>query len=92
MWPARTRKMPAAGLPAVPGWMRAAPWVARLHAGTDDAVRVAALCQAVENRIVGAPCGIMDQVACCAGQSNTLLRLVCLVMQTMPRKASQKCC
>src|SRR5258706_8150847 len=49
-----------------------------------DALRVAALCQAVENRIVGAPCGIMDQVACCAGQSNTLLRLVCQPCEMQP--------
>lgn len=42
-----------------------------------DAMTVAELCQQVENRIVGAPCGIMDQVACCLGQAGSLLRLHC---------------
>ncbi len=38
---------------------------------------VAELCQQVENRIVGAPCGIMDQVTSCLGESGALLRMVC---------------
>ncbi len=42
-----------------------------------DGLVVAALSQEVENRIVGAPCGIMDQVACCLGKSGSLLRMVC---------------
>jgi L-arabinokinase len=51
------------------------------HFGVDRAalggLRVAALCQAVENHVVGAPCGIMDQVTSCVGEAGTLLRLVC---------------
>jgi L-arabinokinase len=40
-------------------------------------MRFAALCQQVENRIVGAPCGIMDQVTSCFGDAGSLLRMVC---------------
>jgi galactokinase len=42
-----------------------------------DSLRVAFLCQQVENRVVGAPCGIMDQVTSCAGEEGKLLRLLC---------------
>lgn len=42
-----------------------------------DPMQMASLCQQVENRIVGAPCGIMDQVTSVAGETNSLLRLVC---------------
>ena len=34
-----------------------------------DPMRVAAMCQAAENRVVGAPCGIMDQVTSCIGNA-----------------------
>jgi len=44
---------------------------------TIDAMRLAAMCQQVENRVVGAPCGIMDQVTSVAGEAGTLLRLLC---------------
>lgn len=42
-----------------------------------DPLRLAALCQSVENRIVGAPCGIMDQVTSCLGDEGSLLRMTC---------------
>lgn len=42
-----------------------------------DPMSLASLCQQVENRIVGAPCGIMDQVSSCFGQSHSLLRMIC---------------
>jgi len=42
-----------------------------------DPLRVAAMCQRVENQVVGAPCGIMDQVTSCAGRAGRLLRLLC---------------
>lgn len=45
--------------------------------GCVDPLRLAWLCQQVENRVVGAPCGIMDQVASCLGQPGQLLRLIC---------------
>ena len=40
-------------------------------------LELAELCQRVENRVVGAPCGLMDQVASACGRSGTLLRMVC---------------
>ncbi len=42
-----------------------------------DAERLAALCQTAENRVVGAPCGIMDQVTSACGQEGKLLALRC---------------
>jgi len=42
-----------------------------------EPIRLARLCQLVEHRVVGAPCGIMDQVACALGQAGHLLALRC---------------
>jgi galactokinase len=42
-----------------------------------DALQLATLCQRVENQIVGAPCGIMDQVTCTLGRAGALLKLLC---------------
>ncbi len=50
----------------------------------DGALRLAALCQEVENRIVGAPCGIMDQVTCLLGRPGELLRLLCQPHELQP--------
>jgi L-arabinokinase len=49
-----------------------------------DPMRLAALCQSVENRVVGAPCGIMDQVSSCYGNSGSLLRMVCQPHELQP--------
>jgi L-arabinokinase len=49
-----------------------------------DPLRLASLCQRVENRIVGAPCGIMDQVTSCYGKGGALLRLVCQPHELQP--------
>ncbi|XP_059634505.1 L-arabinokinase-like [Cornus florida] len=38
---------------------------------------LALLCQKVENHIVGAPCGVMDQMASACGEANKLLAMVC---------------
>jgi galactokinase len=38
---------------------------------------LAILCQKVENLIVGAPCGIMDQMTSACGTQDTLLALLC---------------
>ncbi|XP_022731411.1 L-arabinokinase-like isoform X3 [Durio zibethinus] len=35
------------------------------------------LCQKVENHIVGAPCGVMDQMTSACGEANKLLAMVC---------------
>jgi galactokinase len=42
-----------------------------------DGLEMARLCQIVENRVVGAPCGIMDQVTAALGLENHLLILKC---------------
>ncbi|WP_165065862.1 galactokinase [Paludisphaera rhizosphaerae] len=42
-----------------------------------DGVRLATLCQRVENYVVGAPCGIMDQMASALGREHELLALLC---------------
>jgi len=38
---------------------------------------VALLCQQVENLIVGAPCGVMDQMTAACGEANQLLSMIC---------------
>jgi galactokinase len=42
-----------------------------------DGLQLAALCQMVEQRVAGAPCGIMDQVTCALGEAGRLLELRC---------------
>ena len=38
---------------------------------------LALLCQQVENLVVGAPCGVMDQMTAACGEANPLLSLIC---------------
>lgn len=40
-------------------------------------LELAAACQAVENRVVGAPCGVMDQVTSSMGQAGAMLKILC---------------
>ncbi len=42
-----------------------------------DPVELAILCQKVENLVVGAPCGVMDQMTSACGQQGCLLELSC---------------
>jgi len=42
-----------------------------------EPMQIARLCQRVENVMVGAPCGIMDQVTSALGRKGQLLRLLC---------------
>ena len=42
-----------------------------------DARELALLCQRVENLVVGAPCGVMDQMTSACGEENRLLALLC---------------
>ncbi len=42
-----------------------------------DGIELAHACQEVENLVVGAPCGIMDQMTAACGQADTLLALRC---------------
>jgi L-arabinokinase len=57
------------------------------HFGVRDRLNpleLSSLCQQIENRIVGAPCGIMDPVACCLGRERELLRLLCQPHELSP--------
>jgi L-arabinokinase len=38
---------------------------------------LALLCQTAENRVAGAPCGVMDQMTCVFGEEHALLALLC---------------
>jgi len=49
-----------------------------------DPMLLASMCQEVENQVVGAPCGIMDQVSSCAGQESSLLRMICQPHELQP--------
>ena len=42
-----------------------------------DAMEIARLAQIVENRIVGAPCGIMDQITSASGTKGKILSILC---------------
>lgn len=42
-----------------------------------DTIEIARLAQIVENQIVGAPCGIMDQVTSAAGARKKMLSILC---------------
>lgn len=42
-----------------------------------DGRELALLCQKVENLIVGAPCGVMDQMASALGEAGSLMALCC---------------
>ena len=48
-----------------------------LGAEVIDPFRLAALCQEAENHVVGAPCGIMDQVAVALGTVGAVLPILC---------------
>ncbi len=48
-----------------------------LGAGGIDFLRLASLCQEAENHVVGAPCGIMDQVVVAMGRTGAVLPILC---------------
>jgi L-arabinokinase len=48
-----------------------------LGAGEVEPLRLAALCQEAENQVVGAPCGIMDQVVVTMGRPGGVLPILC---------------
>jgi L-arabinokinase len=45
---------------------------------------LALLCQNVENLVVGAPCGVMDQMTAACGEADTLLALLCQPAEMQP--------
>src|SRR6185295_191043 len=49
-----------------------------------DPVRAALLCQRVENLVVGAPCGVMDQMTSSCGSAGQLLPLLCQPAELQP--------
>ena len=49
-----------------------------------DPTAVAAMCQRVENEVVGVPCGVMDQVSSCYGRAGSLLPMVCQPHDVLP--------
>lgn len=50
---------------------------ARALAPGADPMQLALLCQEAENQVVGAPCGVMDQVAVSVGRPGALLPILC---------------
>jgi len=53
--------------------------------GGVDPLRIATLCQEAENHVVGAPCGIMDQVTVAMGRSGSILPILCRPASVSPR-------
>lgn len=51
--------------------------IAASHGLNISSRQLALLCQKVENSVVGAPCGVMDQMASACGEANKLLAMVC---------------
>ena len=51
--------------------------VTGLVGSTLEGTELARLCQMAENFVVGAPCGIMDQMTSALGQADALLSLLC---------------
>ncbi|CAH2078916.1 unnamed protein product [Thlaspi arvense] len=51
--------------------------IAAAHGLSIDPRDLAILCQKVENHIVGAPCGVMDQMTSSCGEANKLLAMIC---------------
>ncbi len=45
---------------------------------------MALLCQKAENLVVGAPCGVMDQMTAACGEQNALLPLLCQPAELQP--------
>jgi len=58
-----------------------------LGAGGIDPLRLAALCQEAENQVVGAPCGIMDQVVVALGPAGSILPILCRPASVRPAVA-----
>ncbi|MGA9772313.1 MAG: GHMP kinase [Blastocatellia bacterium] len=48
--------------------------------------QMALLCQMVENYVVGAPCGVMDQMTASCGEAGQLLALLCQPAELQPMR------
>ncbi|VFQ60420.1 unnamed protein product [Cuscuta campestris] len=51
--------------------------IAAAHGLNISPRKLAILCQKVENHVVGAPCGVMDQMTSACGEANKLLAMIC---------------
>ncbi|MCX5658517.1 MAG: GHMP kinase [Planctomycetota bacterium] len=51
--------------------------LAKLAGVTLSPLELAVACQAVENHVVGAPCGVMDQVTSSMGVAGSMLEILC---------------
>lgn len=51
--------------------------IAAAHGVNISPREIALLCQKVENHVVGAPCGVMDQMTSACGEANKLLAMIC---------------
>jgi L-arabinokinase len=49
-----------------------------------DGRKLALLCQKAENLVVGAPCGVMDQMTAACGRQQQLMALLCQPAELMP--------
>ena len=58
--------------------------LAEHHGVRCDPVRAALLCQRVENLVVGAPCGVMDQMTSSCGSAGQLLPILCQPGELQP--------
>ncbi len=58
--------------------------VARAYDTRLQPQEMALLCQKAENLVVGAPCGIMDQMTCVCGEEDSLLALLCQPAELQP--------
>jgi L-arabinokinase len=58
--------------------------LAGFHGVRIDPVRAALICQRVENLVVGAPCGVMDQMTSSCGSEGQLLSLLCQPAELQP--------
>ncbi|HEU4582628.1 MAG TPA: galactokinase family protein [Polyangiaceae bacterium] len=58
--------------------------LAEHHGVRIDPVRAALLCQRVENLVVGAPCGVMDQMTSSCGRAGHLLPILCQPGELQP--------
>jgi L-arabinokinase len=76
---------PASGISSSAALEVAAMQAAAAALGLElDGRECAVLCQKVENHVVGAPCGVMDQMSSACGKKDSLLVLLCQPAELFP--------
>ena len=76
------RSRPAAGWRRARRWR--SPWPPALGVDLADPLALAETCQRAEQRAVGVPCGIMDQLVAAAGVPGAALRIDCRTLAIEP--------